>query len=343
MKSAIIIGVFLLSVTSCNAQLSDRVGIVFYNVENLMDTIDNPLKLDDEFTPGAEKAWNTEKYITKQQHIAEVLVSAGKDLPVLIGLCEIENRKVLEDLISQKALVSGNYGIVQFDSPDARGIDCALLYRKDLFDVKDAYPISVDLNEAGGGPTRDILYVTGWFRADKSKTPVHVFINHWPSRYEGEEESRPRRIKAASVLKQQVDSLNNKYDDPAVIILGDFNDTPFDESLMITLGAAPQKENAPDESLVNLVADFQKTNEGSYNYKGNWQALDQIIVTEMLLNEQGSLQADLRKLRFIRNDFQMYNNSKYGPTPNRTYGGPNYYGGYSDHLPVYFELILTDF
>ena len=342
MKSGIIACVLLLSVTSCKSQSVDRAGVAFYNVENLMDTIDNPLKLDDEFTPGSEKAWNTEKYLTKLQHIAEVLVTAGQDLPVLIGLCEIENRKVLEDLIGRQELQAGNYGIAQFDSPDARGIDCALLYRKDRFEVKDAFPVQVDLSMEGGGATRDILYVSGVFKADKSQTLVHVFVNHWPSRYEGEEVTRPRRIKAASVLKRQIDSLNNKYDDPVIIVMGDFNDSPFDESLMITLSAATHQENFADESLVNLVAEFQKTNDGSYNYKGNWQALDQMIVSECLLTGNSRLQADKRKVRFIRNDFQMYNNTKYGPTPNRTYGGSNYYGGYSDHLPVYFEIVLTD-
>jgi len=323
---------------SCQAQDDKRAGILFYNVENLMDTIDNPVKIDDEFVPTSEKQWNTERYQTKLDHIGQVIASTGVQLPVIVGLAEIENRFVLEDLVKEAHMQAGHYGIVQFDSPDERGIDCALLYDQQRFKVLDAYPVPVYLPKDNGGSTRDILYVTGKFNG--TDEVAHIFVNHWPSRYEGEEVSRPRRIMAAQVLRHQVDSLNDLYSDPAIIIMGDFNDTPFDESVMVTLGAVTPDGHYTDESLVNLVANFQKDNVGSYNYKGNWQALDQLIVSESILTDDAAFRVDDRKVRFIRNDFQMYHSDKYGDTPNRTYGGNNYYGGYSDHLPAYFELIL---
>lgn len=340
MRFSLLIPVVTFLAVSCKAQEGDRAGLLFYNVENLMDTIDNPVKLDDEFTPTSEKQWNTDRYYTKLDRIGQVVVSAGVQLPAVIGLCEIENRDVLEDLVAQKDMLPGNYGIVQFDSPDERGIDCALLYSKDQFTVKDAYTIPVYLPADNGGSTRDILYVNGVFNQGSKKEVVHMFVNHWPSRSEGEEITRSRRAIAAGVLKKHVDSLNALYIDPAIVIMGDFNDTPFDESVLITLGALAQSANYPDESLVNLVHEFQKNNEGSYNFKGNWQTLDQLIVSEGMLTDAGSFRIDQRKVKFVKNDFQLYHSDKYGDSPNRTYGGPKYYGGYSDHLPVYMELIL---
>jgi hypothetical protein len=216
------------------------------------------------------------------------------------------------------------------------------MYQKKLFKLNNAYPIPVTLPDNNGGPTRDILYVKGYFNSTSNKEAVHIFINHWPSRYKGEELTRPRRIAAANVLRMHIDSLNQEYKDPVIIIMGDMNDTPFDESTMVTLGASINEQGHEDEALVNLTARFQKENQGSYNYKGNWQSLDQLIVSEVMLNEEAKLQVDKNQIRFIRNDFQMYNSDKYGPTPNRTYGGPNYYGGYSDHLPVYMEIVTAE-
>jgi predicted extracellular nuclease len=324
---------------SCVAQQEERLGVMFYNVENLMDTIDNPIKRDDEFVPDSEKQWNSERYAAKLNNLSRVISSAGIELPAIVGLSEVENKAVVEDLANENALASAGYQVIHFDSPDERGIDNALLIDPSRIKVLDAYAIHVELPANNGGSTRDILYACLMVKGAKEE--LHVFVNHWPSRYEGEEVSRPRRIMAASVLKANVDSLNELYEDPHIIIMGDMNDTPFDESVMVTLGASAMDDAYEDEALVNLVASYQKNNEGSYNYKGNWQALDQIIVSEILLQENSPVRVDRRKTVFVRNDFQMYESSKYGVMPSRTYGGPNYYGGYSDHLPVYTELLLT--
>ncbi|MFN3940088.1 MAG: endonuclease/exonuclease/phosphatase, partial [Chitinophagales bacterium] len=163
-------------------------GILFYNVENLFDTIDTPGKIDGEYTPASKKKWDTEKYNTKLQNLAQVIAAPDTHLPALIGLCEVENKNVLEDLILQGPLISGGYRIIHFESPDERGIDVALLYQDKLFTVKQFRKIHVALPEDNGGATRDILYVQGRFK--NVKQDLHIFVNHWPSRSEGEEITR---------------------------------------------------------------------------------------------------------------------------------------------------------
>lgn len=340
MKSHLIISRIFVFVTitaiglSCAGQKT-QYGIMFYNVENLFDTIDTPEKMDGEFTPASKKNWNTEKYFTKLQNLAQVIASPDNQLPVLIGLCEVENRDVLNDLVLQNILAKGNYRIVHSESPDERGIDVALLYQESIFSVTQFYNIHVALPVANGGATRDILYVQGRFK--KVKQEVHIFINHWPSRSEGEEITRERRAIAANTLRTQIDSLNALYKDPAIIIMGDFNDTPFDNSIREILQAESTSDAYADECLVNLMADLQKNNYGSYNYKGNWQALDQFIVSEVLITGK-PLQVKYGSVQFIKNDFQLYKNKNDEYMPNRTYSGDRYYGGYSDHLPVYMLL-----
>lgn len=325
---------------SCSSQNKESAGVMFYNVENLFDTLDTPNKIDEEFTPGSEKHWNTERYHQKIDHLGKVMQAAsGESLPVLIGLCEIENENVLKDLIQSNNLSSGNYNFIHYESPDERGIDCALLYNKKLFTSVKSIPLKVELPEDNGGTTRDILFVEGDLKIKNKTGHIFLFINHWPSRVEGEEITASRRAIAAGVLKHIVDSLNQKYTDPNIMIMGDFNDTPFDKSIQTVLGAieytAPQK----DECLVDLMSEFQKQNQGSYNFKGNWQSLDQFIVSESMLNGK-KLNVNNSTVSYVKKDFMLYHNEKFGDSPNKTYSGSKYFGGYSDHLPIYMELIL---
>lgn len=323
----------------CNAQ-QNTAGVIFYNVENLFDTIDNQMTLDDEFTPQSEKMWDSERYIRKLNNLSKVIVSSSVDFPVLIGLCEVENKDVVKDLAQKTDLKAGHYGIIHFDSPDPRGIDVALMYSKDYFKPIDYAPLNIVLPDTSTKLTRDILYVKGLLEMNNQKQEIHIFINHWPSRIKGEEFTAPNRAAAASVLKHTIDSINAKNTAANILIMGDFNDTPYDKSISQILAAKEPTAKKTDECLINLSSEKQKNNEGSYNYQGNWQALDQIIVSEGMMEPGSALTVKPNTLKYIKNDWMLYMNTKYGASPNKTYSGNKYYGGYSDHLPVYVELIL---
>lgn len=316
---------------------SADIGILFYNVENLFDTIDTPDVIDSEFTPVSDKNWNTEKYQTKLDHVAQVIANTGDAFPAIVGLCEVENRQVVDDLVNNATLLDAEYYIVHFDSPDERGIDVALLYRRDFFKIEETKPIRVVLPEENGGKTRDILYVRATVK--KTKTQVHIFVNHWPSRSEGEELTSIRRAIAAETLRTEVETLQEQFDDPFIIIMGDFNDTPSDNSIQNILHANSMNNSDCNRCLINIITAVDGQNAGSYFYGGQWQILDQFIVSPAVLSNE-RLHYKANSVKFIRNDFQLYKSDKYGYLPNRTYSGIKYYGGYSDHLPVYMQLEL---
>lgn len=340
MKITAVLSFYCLLCCACNAQTGDlnTIGVLSYNVENLYDTTDDPLIDDQEFLPSAGRKWDTEKYTTKLEHLARVISSASDDLPVLVGLIEIENKKVLEDLIATDALKKGNYGIIHFDSPDERGIDVALLYNKNIFRPEKYYPIRVDLHADQPDYTRDILFVSGQLRIAGHTEQLNIYVNHWPSRSEGEEVSAPKRAAAAQVLRNSIDSLYRKNANANIIIMGDFNDTPYDKSITSVLGAA-DKAACQANCLLDLMRDKQAVNQGSYNYKGNWQALDQFIISSSML-DNNALETDTASVVFVKKDFMLYHSDKYGDSPNRSFSGTSYHAGYSDHLPVYMQLIF---
>ncbi|HET8963537.1 MAG TPA: hypothetical protein VFM99_06555 [Chitinophagales bacterium] len=322
----------LLYAVSCTGQ-KESIGVMFYNVENLFDTINSPNTMDEEFTPNSKKEWNTERYLTKLNHLAIVIASMGS--PEIVGLAEVENKNVLNDLIKQSAIKNAGYAIVHFDSPDERGIDVALLYKKDVITILDSKPIFVNLPEDDGGATRDILFVHAQFKLNKKD--VYIFINHWPSRYGGSEKTKMRRAIAASTLKNSTDSLNAKFTDPVILIMGDFNDMPSDESITDVLQTNKLGSNYCDECLVNLMSNIEFAKEGSYFYDGSWQVLDQFIVSEVLL-QNAKPYVIINSIQIVKNDFQLYKSKNYGYLPSRTYGNGMYHGGYSDHLPIYMEM-----
>lgn len=329
---------------SCTAQTdavstSTNFGILFYNVENLYDTINDVSIDDEEFLPAAQRNWNAEKYETKINHIAQVIATAAPSMPTFVGLCEIENKGVVKDLVKAEALAKGNYDIVHFDSPDERGIDVALLYNKSDFKVKSSKAIHVTLPGETVDFTRDILLVTGILIINGKPEELNIFVNHWPSRSEGEEVSAPKRAAAATVLRHAVDSLQSTLPLANIIIIGDFNDTPFDNSIQNVLKAKADGDKFNENDLVDLMASMQANGSGSYNYKGNWQALDQIIVSASLLNGT-ELDVDAKSVQYVKQDWMLYHNDKYGDSPNRTYAGPKYIGGYSDHLPSYVGFMM---
>lgn len=329
----------LLSCTPARTQKStkDQLNIVFYNVENLFDTIDNALTADEEFTPESEKEWNSIRYKKKLEDIASVLAAGNKqELPEFIGLAEVENREVLEDLLATKVFQKNEYGIAHKDSPDARGIDVALLYRKDEFKSVSYETIMVNFPFDSGLTTRDILHVKGRIGDGED---IHFFINHWSSRSGGMKETEPKRMYCAVALRRKIDILIAQENNPRIVVMGDFNDEPTNKSLMNILQATNKLKNISMGDLYNLYYDQHNLGlAGSYYYRGDWNMLDQIIVSYNLINREGRYSCDYSDGKIIMEDWMMYKNQDGIMVPNRTYGGPNYYGGISDHLPVYLVL-----
>ncbi|HYW96942.1 MAG TPA: endonuclease [Bacteroidales bacterium] len=312
----------------------DDFTVVFYNTENLFDTIDAPLTKDEEFTPGSEKHWNTERYLKKVTDISNVLRAAGQgELPAIIGLAEIENGTVLMDLVRSTALAPGHYKIVHEESPDERGIDVALLYRPDKFDYYSHETIPVSFPFDSTETTRDILYVKG--KAPDGKE-LNIFVNHWSSRYGGMLTSEPKRMYCAVALRRRIDLLLTRNSNARILVMGDFNDEPTNRSIMDILHATNKRKNIYTGDLYDLFYDKHNLeNYGSYFYKGNWNMLDQIMVSYNMIDQKNSLSCRYSSGHVFKAPFMLYKNKEGVEVPNRTYGGPNYYGGISDHFPVY--------
>lgn len=338
MKNILFILLIALSVYVYGQRPGKEFTIVFYNVENLFDTEDDSLTEDEEYTPGSDKVWDQERYKKKLEDIARVLSSVNSsDLPEIIGLCEVENRKVLDDLVGIKSLKKGNYSIVHSESPDKRGIDVALLYCTDDFKVTNYATIPVIFPFDSSETTRDILYVTG---TEKDGETFHFFVNHWPSRSEGQRESEPKRIFAAVALRKEIDALINTDPRAKIVIMGDFNDEPTNRSIYEMILSNNKRKNASDRELYNLMYDMHNlSSTGTYFYQGVWNMLDQIIVSRSLLKDRSGFLADYEGGRIFKEEWMLYKDQESGEfVPNRTYGGMKYYGGVSDHLPVYVTL-----
>ena len=311
--------------------------VTFYNTENLFDTIDNPNTLDNEFLPNGKKQWNTERYQDKVSKLAHVLSSiSDKKLPDFIGLCEIENKAVVDDLSKNKQLKKAKYSIVHYESPDARGIDVALMVAKKRHKVLYSRPIHVGLPDDKRFKTRDILYVKVFHKC--AKDTLHVFVNHWPSRRGGMEKSEHKRKAAAQALKNITDSLQKQNSKANIIIMGDFNDEPDNASISEVLQAYPAKIDPKINKplLKNLAAELDKEGKGSYyySYQKQWNMLDQIIISGNMLSTEASIKALSTSQQIFQAEWLIYTSKSGDKSPSRTYGR-TYYGGYSDHFPVY--------
>lgn len=310
---------------------SQETRIVFYNVENLFDTDDDPLTRDEEFLPEGEKRWTYERYWRKVVRIYQVITAIGEgDMPALVGLCEIENRKVLEKLVYGTPLNRYPYRIVHQDSPDPRGIDVALIYRADYFQPDSAEWLPVALPD--GSKTRDVLHVRGvlW-----NEFPVHIYVNHWPSRYGGVVASQARRLAAASVLKRSLEEVSLDEHQPNIIIMGDFNDEPGDLSLKrITSLKNPHDDDHP--LIINLSDSKAGLNvKGTIKHQGAWSVFDQVLVSSSLIAGNNGLNLSVKYAEAYGGEFLLEPDETYvGTKPYRTYLGPGYHGGFSDHLPV---------
>ncbi len=308
--------------------------IVFYNVENLFDCEDDPKVNDNEFLPRSMRRWTITKYHEKLNRTAKVILNAGDGVaPVIVGLCEVENQNVLEDLVKNPALAKFNYGIIHLESPDPRGIDVALLYRPDFF--KPFYYKAIPLKSSDPGfRTRDILQVSGVLDCQDTLT---VFVNHWPSRYGGPMETKALRVLAAQTLKKACVQILGDHARAKIVCMGDFNDEPNDESLSETLNAkAPAKANSPTD-LVNLSAAWGKLPLQTHKNLGQWETFDQFIVSDNLIKSTEGYKADSAFI--FHAAFLLEPDTQYtGQKPFRTWSGFKYLGGFSDHLPIVLKL-----
>lgn len=306
----------------------DKYTVAFYNLENFFDTTDDPYSLDDDFTPKGFRRWTESKFRKKVNKISKAISKIGLDdsdiPPVLVGIAEVENKTVIRALLKSKKLRDINYDFVHFDSPDERGIDTALIYNQDHFQVfhAETLPLIVANTNGDRDLTRDILYVHGKLHQED----VHVFVNHWPSRREGAEMTSYKRVKAAETILQRLEKIDEEF--PNCIVMGDFNDDPNSESIQ-TLMASKQFIN-PMKSLLSPVS-------GSANYKGAWSLFDQILVSHSFLNYEPGTHSFVKAAVFSPRFLKEWK-GRYKGNPFRTYGGSNYLGGYSDHFPVYVVL-----
>jgi hypothetical protein len=305
--------------------------IVFYNVENLYDVRNDPAIYDEAFTPYGENHWTTKRFNRKILLIYKAIMACCKgQFPDLIGLAEIENNRVVEQLITQTPLSKIQYGIIHKESPDPRGIDVALLYRKDRIMAVDYEHIKVASSDKKGFTSRDILHFTG----DADGNRLHLFINHWPSRSGGYNETKENRNITARLLRFRIDSLLKFEPYARILILGDFNATPKEECIVDILNAHPYTGLKVNNSLVNLSSAWLNCNWGTVKRNGKWEIFDQIICSSNML-DSSEVQIVPSKTEICRASFLLEADKRYlSKKPYRTYLGPVYHGGISDHLPI---------
>ncbi len=352
MKNFLLIIVsFVFVLTSCDSDIKqekknetkDKFTVVFYNVENLFDTIHEEGKADEEFMPTSKKAWNTEKYFHKLAQLASVIDSIGEQsLPDIVGLEEVENTAVLEDLVKQKFISAANYQIIHYESPDFRGIDNALLYNAASFTPIYQRAIPVNMPDSIGEKkitTRDILYVKGLVHG---RDTLHVFVNHWTSMYYGAELTIPYRKFCAAILKSQIDSIIAIHPNANIIAGGDLNENVFAPAVSGVMMPDTLYDQPKADRVYNLAHYlYTVKGQGTYSYRGVWGTLDHIMVSGNLLNTSNAFYTTKDDAHVFNSLLVMnaYNNKNgKGIRPNRSYGGNNYYGGFSDHLPVYVSF-----
>lgn len=319
----------------CTEDGEGRYRIMFYNVENLFDVYDDSLTTDEEFTPSGSRHWTLKRYNTKLSNIYKVVIAAGGWRPPdIIGLCEVENRKVLQDLVGNTPFSKYDYRIVHENSSDRRGIDVAFIYNNRTVKYLDAGCFSIDKQDF---QTRDIVY----FKVLLGKDTCHLFANHWPSRSNGQLETEPDRFAAAHVLKRLTDSLFRINIAAKILIMGDFNDEPADKSMVYHLGAHTDTKTQVPGLLYNMTKAPTSGNiKGTLKYQGNWNIFDQMIVSGSFLLENTGLSVGAEGFKILDTPFLLTVDERYnGFKPFRTYNGYRYHGGFSDHLPVYIDLV----
>jgi predicted extracellular nuclease len=315
--------------------------VMSYNTENFFDTINDPHTFDNDFTPDSKKHWNAKRYKQKVEGIARVIseVTPGR-FPDIILLCEVENQAVMIDLANQKVILAAGYRVVFRKSHDKRGISIGLLYRKKTFRLLVQNLICIEYPGEKRENTRGILYVKGIVLKDDT---VHIFGNHWKSRVGKLEETDSKRIYDAGILRCKTDSLFRLNKQANIICLGDFNDEPGNSSISKILNAGCNSEDKTGEILIDVMCPLYLEGNGTYSYKGKWQMLDNIILSKNLLSNKSRLHMAGKSGEVFKPDWLLkYNNKAGGSIPWKTYAGDKYLGGYSDHLPVFVELVKNE-
>ena len=330
----------LFTVATLSAQ-DKPYSVVFYNLENLFDIYNDPETHDDEFTPQGVKQWNEVRYQKKLWNMERVLFDIAaqqKEYPIVIGVSEIENRSVLEDLISQPKLKGANYRICHYDSPDARGVDVAFLYRPDVFKIKGSDNIKLHVEGLPNFRTRDLVVMWGTIEDE----PFYFLVSHWPSRLGGKEASQFKRDACAKQIREIKDSLLRENPATKVIVMGDFNDDATDDSIVEVMGAKGKVKELQPGDFFNPYNEMLRAGLGTLAYQDEWNLFDNICVTENLVNAESGKLKILKGKKFYGNIFtrpyMLQLEGQYKNYPLRTFVTNNFQDGYSDHFPVYIYI-----
>ena len=342
MKKALTISALLLIWVSGFSQKKDFKPIIisFYNLENFYDTVDNKMVNDDEFLPNGPRNYNTAIYLDKINKLATVISQIGTEInpdgPALLGVAEVENDTVLNDLVHNKLIEKRGYKIVHYDSKDVRGVDVGLLYNPKYFTVEASDKLFVQL--PGGSKdsyfTRDVLWVKGKLDGET----IHVYVNHWPSRVGGETRSAPARAAAAMVCKNHMDSIAKADGIQKVIIMGDLNDDPISPSVAKVLNAKEKPADVAKGGLYNPWIEPYKKGNGTLAYQDAWGLFDQIIISSPWLDKNQTGTFFYQQHIFFK-EYLVENKGRYKGYPMRTWDGNSYRGGYSDHFPTYIIFL----
>ena len=326
---------------SAVAQDEDELRVAFWNFENFFDPFVDSTRVYNEFTENGSQHWTKSRFYKKRNNMFKAILALSENEPLaILGIAEVENQYVLNTLFNQTPLKTHNYRVIHYEGDDKRGIDVAMAYCIDKLQLIYTETVKVRNPDNSDYKTRDILYAKFY---DRRGDTLNVFVNHWPSRYGGERETVKLRALAANTLKHKVDSLFTvPHSNPKLIIMGDFNDTPEDSSISEVLGAKKFKHPDCPDALINLFYDNNNLGfSGTLKHQYNWQIFDQIIISNSLIDNKTGLSYKSNSATIFHGDFLFEHDESFGGVKLfRTYVGPKYYGGYSDHLPVYIDLIF---
>jgi len=326
MKSRVII--FVILIIGTFRAVGQELDIMFYNVENLFDTVDDTTKNDDEFLPEGSRRWTLSRYHKKINNLARVIAAGGQwELPMLAGLCEVENEHVVRDLVYGTVLSAGNYGIVHRESPDPRGIDLALIYRRDYVRILEVRSWVPYFEEPAQFESRNLLYAKMTIYGDT----LNMILCHFPSRRGGVLAAGDLRQKMALLVREKADSLIHADVNAALVVMGDFNAGTEDETIL-TMTAG--------NMLVNTATGQESRLQGSYKYQGMWEMIDQVLVSASMADDSGPFRADMQSIKTVSEPFMLSDDADYpGKKPLSSYSGFRWTGGYSDHVPVMLTII----
>ena len=342
-KSLLLLSTMIFIIGEISAQKDQKkykiAGVGFYNLENLFDTENDTLINDEEFLPDGARTWTPERYQEKLANMAHVISQIGlpdlKNGLSVLGVSEIENRKVLEDLVIQPAIKDRNYQIIHYNSPDPRGVDVAFLYNPKHFIPMVSKPIPLIIfDDEVRRYTRDVLYIKGLLDHDT----IHVMVNHWPSRGGGEAKTAPSRNKGAKLCRNVVDSLLAITPDAKIFVMGDLNDDPTNESLKSYLRTVSNIKDVHKTGMFNPYEDMYRRGQGSNAYRDSWSLFDQIVISEGVTKPKNNGYYYF-KANVFNKDFLIQKTGQYKGYPFRTFSGDTYQSGYSDHFPSYVYLI----